>query len=381
MKICLVGHNADALRGCVAGGSEKQIALLARHLARRGHEVTFVAVGYGGTEEDIDGVHLRSGWLPDRGLRGVRFFTYKLPHLRRVLDELGADVYYTRGGSFHTPTIIAAARRRRAVSILALASDQDLHHDAGKILFALGNRFLSSVIGPWVHRYYRRYCLQAADWVIAQNEEQAARCAALGLSYRVIPNMVEPPPPELLNVRPDIDVVWVGNITSNTRRSKGFAELSALCRMLPEVHFEIVGRLNAPSIQPLLAEVRQQPNVHLAGPLPFNETLERMARSRLVINTSPSEGFSNVMLEAWSLGKPTITLHVNPNGLLGPEGLGYCAAGSLTSMAAVVRHCLNDQDERRAIAARCLRHVRANHLPDVVCVQYESLFQRKDDHV
>src|SRR5689334_7416328 len=98
MKICLVGHDAYGLYGNVTGGAEKQVALLARHFARRGHDVTFVMPGYGGVEEKVDKVLLRSGWLPDRGIKKLRFITYRLPYLKRVLNDVAADVYYIRGG-------------------------------------------------------------------------------------------------------------------------------------------------------------------------------------------------------------------------------------------------------------------------------------------
>lgn len=377
MKVCLVGHNADGLRRSFVGGSEKQIALLARHLARRGHEVTFVVVGYSGVEERINGVHIRSGWLPGRGIRGIRFFTYRIPHLRHVLHEVAADVYYTRGGSFNTAAIISIAKRRGAVSILGLASDRDLYPDAGKILFAVGTEFWSSLVGPLAHRYFRRHGLQAVDWVIAQNAEQAACCKALGLSYQVIPSITELPPSEIGKFRAALDVLWVGNIASSTRRSKGFSELVTLCEMMPDVRFEIVGRLSATSIQTAMDDLKSRPNVHLSGPLPSDDLQNVMAHSKVLINTSPSEGFSNVMLEAWALGKPVSSLHVNPNGLLRPGGLGYCASGDLSSMAMAIRRCLEDESERRAIAVRCIDYIATEHAPEVVCPQYESLFIRK----
>ena len=88
------------------GGAERQIYLLARYLAKRGHEVTFVVVGYDEPETTVDGVRVRSGWLSGHGCRGIRYATYRLPTLRQTLRMITADVYYTRSGSFFAHTVV-----------------------------------------------------------------------------------------------------------------------------------------------------------------------------------------------------------------------------------------------------------------------------------
>jgi hypothetical protein len=56
MRLCLVGHLAEGLRGQTPGDSERQPALLATHLARRGNQVTMVIPGYTGREGLVQGV-------------------------------------------------------------------------------------------------------------------------------------------------------------------------------------------------------------------------------------------------------------------------------------------------------------------------------------
>lgn len=381
MKICLVANKADDLSGKVTGGSERQIALLALHLARRGHEMIFVVPGFGGVEKNIDGVILLSGWLPNRGIRRLRFFTYRLPNFKRVLNSVAAEVYYTRGGSLLKSTVFSVARKKKALSMLAVASDKDLYPSSGKVLFAFGNSLLSSLLGPVIYRCFYRPAIRAADWIIVQNTQQMESCSRLGLPHQMIPSIVEMPPSNLLNLPEDIDVLWVGNITKN-RRSKGFVELVKLVSMMPDVRFKIVGRLNSPEIQPLLIALRKQKNVQITGPLFYQDVLMTIATAKIVINTSPSEGFSNVMLEAWSLAKPTITLNVNPNNLLGQDKMGYCAGGNISAMASAIRRYLIDADKRRKVGKRCREYVASEHNPDKVCALYEKLFEeREKEHI
>ena len=354
-----------------AGGSELQVAHLARELARRGHEVTLVVPGLPFAEGVIDGVSLRSGWDPARGGRYVRA-AYRYPHLYRVLRDERAQVYYTRGGAYFTPLVMRAARAVGAVSVLGLASDSDVHASSGRVLFGVRDARLSRVIGPIAHAAFRRWGLAAATWVAAQNDAQLAACRRAGLPSVILPNILVPPPADLAGLEPDGDVLWAGNV-SDSRRSKGLAELAWVARTLPRVRFTVAGQLLGESHQETIEELGSMPNVEMCGPLTHELVLERIARSRLVLNTSPSEGFSNVMLEGWALGVPVVTLNVNPSGLLTDDRLGVCAHGDLIAMAAAITALLEEPRARAVMAARAAAYVREIHAPERVCAAFERL--------
>jgi len=265
--------------------------------------------------------------------------------------------------------------------MLAVASDKDLYPSSGKVLFAFGNNLLSSLVGPVIYRCFYWPAMRAANWIIVQNTQQMESCSKLGLPHRMIPNIVEMPPSNLLNLREYIDVLWIGNVTQN-RRSKGFVELVKLVSMMPDVRFKVVGRLTNPEIQSLLIALRKQKNVQITGPLFYQDVLTAIATAKTVINTSPTEGFSNVMLEAWSLAKPTITLNVNPNNLLEKNRMGYCVGGDISAMATAIRRYLIDDDERRQVGKRCREYVASEHNPDKACALYEKLFEdRKKERI
>jgi glycosyltransferase involved in cell wall biosynthesis len=267
----------------------------------------------------------------------------------------------------------AVARSRKALCLFGMTNDGDLEACAGRAFFDMGSSFLSSAVGPLIQTYFLRHILPGMDWIIVQNMAQAARCQELDIPYHIIPSIVEPPPVELLHLPEEVDVVWVGNIISDTRRSKGVTELVALIRLLPHIQFEIIGELSAPGIQPILNELKQYSNVRLIGRLSYYETLAKIAQSRLVINTSPQEGFSNVMLEAWSLGKPTITLHVNPDKLLRNNGLGACAQGNLKKMSMMISDLLDDRRKLKAMNEECREYIEKTHFPEIVCRSFENM--------
>ena len=370
LNVCIVAHSVKGF-GEFVGGSERQSALLARELATRGHDVAYVVTGLSGGDRTIDGVRVRAAWDPQKGVRFVRAVR-RYARLWRILGEERADIYYCRGAGFYTPFVMRAARKVGAASVLALASDNDLFAASGKLLFRVSSERISALVGPSVHAGYRRWGLQAADWVAVQNDQQAVACETLGLPHVFLPSIVEAPPAELLSTATTRDVIWVGNIFEG-RRSKGLAELVELARLLPEVEFTVVGRILGAASRPALDDLEGLPNVRVEGPLAHSQTQRLMAEHRLIVNTSPSEGFSNVMLEGWALGRPCVTLAVNPSGLLTGDRLGVCAGTHLVDMAAAVVALLDEPAARAAMGRRCREYVATTHAASAACTVFEGL--------
>jgi glycosyltransferase involved in cell wall biosynthesis len=341
-------------------------------LAARGHDLSLVVTGLRGEERLVDGVRLVPAWDPDRGTRFVRALVYRYPRLYRVLRAEHADVFYARGAGFYTPFVVRAARDGQATSLLALASDRDLYPSSRAALFAVHGSPLSPVVARLAHAAYRYWALPAATCVAVQNREQADACAALHLRSALLPNIVLPPAEELTGIAPQRDVIWAGNVHDG-RRSKGLEALAELAVQLPDVTFTVAGALEGESHRAAIELLRSLANVRLTGELEYAETQRAIAAHRLVLNTSPSEGFSNVMLEGWALGRPCVTLAVNPSGLLTGDHLGVCAGGDLESMAAAVAALLAETDVRLAMGGRGREYVRETHGPENVGQTFERL--------
>ena len=370
MKVCAVCMTADGLGTGFAGGAENQVGLLLSHLAKRGHEATLVVPGLeAAPAASRNGVHVISGWDAERGHRGMRAFTYRLPQLRRVLYDVAADVYYARGFSIIAPSLVTAARAAGACSLLALASDADLRLKR----LAAGparNLYERLLDGKAASLYYREAGLRHATYVVAQTREQLDRCQALRLRARLVANIVETPPAQTGDNEDAADVIWVGSLS----RRKGVEELANLVHALTDISFDIVGPVRQCVAPRALDRLLTAGNVIYHGELPHDVVWDRMRHARLLINTSPIEGFSNVMLEAWAVGTPVVSLTANPDSLLsGHDSLGLCAGGSLTDMAAMIRTILADEEALSAAGRRAVDYVRRVHSSDIVCEQFESL--------
>jgi glycosyltransferase involved in cell wall biosynthesis len=371
MKVCLLCENpAAALGADVIGGIENQVPLLASHLAARGHETILVVPGMGGGPRSHRGIAVVSGWDPDVGRPGVRAFTYRLPQFRRTLAQLAADAYYICGYSHLAPSLVTAARDVGACSLLALASDADLSLRRGarggvrRSIYEWSQESLPASL------YYRQRGLRRASCVVAQTKEQLERCRLLGLRSTMISNVVDAPPPEIGDESPVSDVIYVGSLS----RWKGVDTLAELVTALDEVSFEIVGPVRDSVPQTLVDRLLQASNVRYLGRLPHASAWDRIRHSRVLINTSPVEGFANVMLEAWAVGTPVVSLAADPNGLLsGHDPFGLCARGSVSAMVGMIRSMLADDEGRKAAGRRASEYVRNVHSPSTICGQFEDL--------
>jgi len=372
MKACFVCHSARGLAGGHTGGAERQVALLARSFVAAGHEASFVVPGLSEEPHVVDGVRLLSGWDPDRGAAVLRAFSYRVPHLRRVLADLDADLYYVRGSAAFTPVVMWAARAAGAVSLLGLANDRDLTPEPRRLPYGLAD---GPFAGPasWVEfQIYLRGAVRAADWVVTQHRGQDELCARLGVRHVLIPNIVALPP-DIVAAEPQYDAVWVGNVHRDERRRKGLDEFVALTGDEPGVRFAVAGGFTSPDAKAAVAVLERRPNVAMLGVLDHRETLRVIAASRLVVNTSAWEGLSNVMLEGWGLRRPSLTLNVDPNGLLSGGRLGATAAGDTRILRRELRRLLQDDAERAAMGARAAAYVAEHHSARSVVASYETL--------
>jgi hypothetical protein len=118
MKICFWGNIGKALAGRTSGGGELQIALLAKALAKDGHEV--ILLDYDCMEEyqTSDGIRIIpiKGW--NDGIRLIRTLTHRLPQLYKGLKDQKADIYYCRIRDFRHIFAYWAAHKLKAKFLL-----------------------------------------------------------------------------------------------------------------------------------------------------------------------------------------------------------------------------------------------------------------------
>jgi putative glycosyltransferase (TIGR04348 family) len=104
------------------------------------------------------------------------------------------------------------------------------------------------------------------------------------------------------------------------------------------------------------SEAASNPRYRWLGEMPRWRALRVLARSRLLVITSRSEGGANVLSEALASGVPVVCSRIpGSTGILGGDYPGLFAVGDTHGLAAMLERAEKDQDFRGALTAWCRR--------------------------
>ena len=362
MKICFVGfHNlpvlAPAYRRHTIGGEAVQQTLLARALARRGHDVSMVVADCGQSDGAVwEAIRVFKSYHPDAGVPLLRFFHPRWTGMWSALKRADADLYYTSCAGMQVGLVALFCRRFRRRFVFRTASDTDCDSSRLLVTFARDRRLYE-------------YGLRRADAILVQSTAQAEALAQnYGLTGRVAGMLVEKP---LAPAARTIDVLWVGNI----RQVKRADRMLQLAETMPELKIHMVGGSLAGE-EALFDDVRNaakaQPNVSFHGRLSYWDANKLYGRARLLVNTSDIEGFPNSYLQAWIRGVPVVTL-IDPDGVIERERLGTAAA-STSRLAGAIDHLLSDPSAWKAASDRCRAFMAREYAEDKVLAAYLDTF-------
>ncbi len=257
----------------------------------------------------------------------------------QALSKADCDVYYQRVTSVLTLVTALFCRKRRRLMVWAAAHNEDCSKFRHLRELAIDNRFRRLSLGGLLSVPLNRLItdlayhagIRRARLRVAHTQEQRKMLAvSFGLNSELIykgyplplnrEKLVEGP----CSNRPN-SVVWIANLR-DWKRPDAFIRLA---RNLAgeEVEFFMVG---APyrdlSIQrEFEKKVAAVPGLHYQGRLSHEATLGRLRAACLLVHTSPSEGFSNVFIEAWMTHTPVLSFQFDPDGIIPRYGVGAVA--------------------------------------------------------
>ncbi len=363
-RICIVGPYAGSMllqrwSDKYAGGAEMQQVLLARELARRGHEVSFVIQEAEGPEtREVDGITVYR-YPPAHVFSGVNA-GIKCQRLWRTLMKIRPEIIYQRMADWTTGVCAAAARPIGAIFIHAVASDQDVIKDEWRS----GNAWQG-----WM------YCwgLRRANLILAQHPGQLANLRdGFRLESRVFPSVYLSAPAE--GAFPRDGVYWVA-MTREAKRPRLFFELA---RRLPELRFTMIGGPDGGPqthryFQELVQEASALANLQLLGFQTPWEIDQELKRAVALVSTSPSggEGLPVTYLQAWRQGVPTIGFSSPGSGKI-PAECGW-AVRHLDEVVELLQHTKADPGRFTARGRLAREHFQKNHAVDVVIPRFERM--------
>lgn len=270
----------------VAGGGERLVLKLAKHLKSKGHSVKVVTSG----DPDI------------KSYGGVE--TVRIPANRYLMNVLSlftilrhawtADIIQTSSGNMCFPSFIAARLLNKPICCW-------VHHIFGK--------YWKDIRGQFVGRIFeigeRIILTRKFDRYVFQNE--SSKKIGIGMGVR---------PDKIVMITPGVDyresalegvehkykhrrdrnVLFVGNFSMDrpTIKTKGVEYLMEAAGMMPDVDFILVGNFKE--------KIEHPKNVSIAGLVSRKSLIRLYGKACVFVCSSLNEGFSLALLEAMASG-------------------------------------------------------------------------------
>jgi len=92
------------------------------------------------------------------------------------------------------------------------------------------------------------------------------------------------------------------------------------------------------------------------GPLLYDQTMQKLINTRLMVLTSNMEGGANVVSEAIVCGVPVISTHISGSiGLLGDDYPGYFPVGDTEALAAIIDRAETDHEFLKSLTVHVVK--------------------------
>lgn len=351
------------------GGAEKQVYFLATALVRSGHSVDFYTMDI---DESFlkDGVNVVPAWNRKDGIKLIRYFTHRIPSLRKKLLAGNYDLVYMRGYSEFSYSVVKMLRYSKTISAIGIASDKNLSWEMWKQSFPERKRwqdpqrwFLQSI--------FHKITLKYANIIITQNETQYCLAKQYGTNIVSIPNLYRPYAYTETAEVPKGDIAWIGGL----RPQKGINSLFEIIDALPYVKFIVVGGAEGEKQKGYAKKLESRSNVVYIEHLDNCYMHDLLKGVKLLLNTSPHEGFPNTFLEAWFAGIQVASLAANPSNLLSRRAFGYCAYGDIDKLVKTIREDMSTQPKLNTYSAEAKNYVLQHHGENGIIKKFENLVE------
>lgn len=144
-------------------------------------------------------------------------------------------------------------------------------------------------------------------------------------------------------------IVWVANLKP-IKNPERFIELAANFRKR-DIDFLMVGAIQDPRYDNIFNKAGLPNNLHYLSVKTPKEVNGIIRSSLFLVHTCDPEGFSNNLIQAWSQGKPTISLYFDPDGTITKNQIGF-VSGTMQKMIEDTEKLLTNETLRNSMGKR-----------------------------
>lgn len=375
MKICFIGDAiSNALGGDIVGGAEKQQKLIIEGLNSKGIDVVVLEY-YLKSTKHYHGIDVHPAWHQED-----QSFLKKLKRIIGQLKSKKVDVIYARGTQLYIAYLYFYLKitGSKIKFYWGLAGNHDLSSKFNYIRVNHKQSLYGKLNAGLIFNISSNLLYLCSDTIICQTEEQVDLCKKKWIKKPIVlvPNIYTSTVKDeiKLDYAEQTDAIWVGKFAGN----KGEDILLRIARDIPKMKIICLGHVTDNFRKTkIYKEIEQQKNIILLGRVSNSQVSSYISKAKFILNTSPSEGFSNVFLEGWDLEKPVISFIVNPNEYLSKGEAGYCAAGSYENLSSKLNDILNDQEWISSKGVNGKKLLLKNHSIEEILPKYINLFSEE----
>lgn len=326
------------------GGSELQCDIIARELAGLGHTPVYLAArGQRGSYE----APYRVEPLPE----------FSAENFSMALERISPDLVFWRYNKHELTGCVRAARLRSIPFVFSVSNRNDLvrfRFDLLRPRKSAGITFDNWHLFLQTCRQYGGLAL--VDGVANQCRELMGRVGAVPEIY--FPNSMHDRSEAFEWPRPYI--AWVANI----KERKNPRDYIRLAERVGDrgVDFLMAGEIQQKFYDFLRDSANLPPNLHYLGAKSIEEANGIIRGSLFLVHTCDPEGFPNTFIQAWHYGRPVISRHYDPDGLIVSEGLGAFPRSD-EAFVAEVEKMIGDASLRKQTGERAAAFARERFDP------------------
>lgn len=371
-KICFLLLNAYPILANTrmhefAGGAEIEYVCLGRELIKLGYDVSFITYKERGYEspdvEQINGIEVIKTY-PKYRANDLKNFL-KVAYILKALRKADADIYFGYGSSGILALYSLLFNKRY---IFRVSSDA----------IAEKGTYYSSGNTPLLHHFsslLNVFELKRAAVVTVQTEKQKKILSKKKIESMVIRNgfIINEPFDFKKEKTHHPIVLWVGSI-SYIKQPQIFLKLA---KLVPEAEFIMVGPKNEAENQffkQIMQESKRVPNLKYEGFVPPSEIDIYYRCASILVNTSIYEGFPMSFIQAWLNYVPTVSLNVDPDGIIEREKLGFHSK-SFGKLVHDVRVLVMNEEMRMEMGQRAREYAVKEFDVRVIARKYSNIFE------
>ena len=256
--------------------------------------------------------------------------------IAQEFDQQKCDLLVALHARKSANSVFRFAKRRPDNAVVVALTGTDLYHDLS-------------------HNWTAQSCLDFAQWlVVLQPDAIRFLPPSCQGKAKVILQSVRRPSSRPRRLQSRFEVSVVGHL----RKVKDPFRAALAARRLPtSSRIEIVhvgAALSASMSRRAIAETRKNPRYRWLGELTHGQTMTRLARSRLMVLSSLSEGGANVLSEAITCGVPVLSSRISGSiGLLGEQYPGFFDYGDTVALTELLARCEADRSYLNLLTEWC----------------------------